>query len=72
MKKELILTLNWREKVSLQIKDKIFNPFFTTKEIGKGSGLGLSVSKSILKSHGGDIYLNIEPKEFVVKIPQTT
>ncbi len=34
---------------------KIFNPFFTTKEVGKGTGLGLSVSLNIIKSMGGDI-----------------
>ena len=37
-----------------QIK-QIFNPFFTTKEVGKGTGLGLSVSLSIVESMGGTI-----------------
>ncbi|MEI6262735.1 MAG: ATP-binding protein, partial [Deltaproteobacteria bacterium] len=35
--------------------DKIFDPYFTTKELGKGTGLGLSVVHGILKEHGGDI-----------------
>jgi two-component system NtrC family sensor kinase len=35
--------------------DKIFNPFFTTKEIGKGTGLGLSICYGIVKEHGGEI-----------------
>lgn len=35
--------------------DKIFNPFFTTKDIGKGTGLGLSISKNIMKQHNGDL-----------------
>jgi len=37
------------------IKDKIFNPFFTTKEVGKGTGMGLSVLHGIVKSHKGDV-----------------
>ena len=37
------------------IKDKIFNPFFTTKPNGKGTGLGLSLAYDIVKVHGGEI-----------------
>lgn len=36
-------------------RDKIFNPFFTTKEVGKGTGLGLSISHGIIKDHKGQI-----------------
>ncbi|MBK9677435.1 MAG: tetratricopeptide repeat protein [Saprospiraceae bacterium] len=38
-----------------EIKDKIFQPFFTTKEAGKGTGLGLSLAYDIVKAHGGTI-----------------
>jgi PAS domain S-box-containing protein len=40
------------------LEKKIFQPFFTTKEIGKGMGLGLSVSHSLVKNHGGILYLD--------------
>lgn len=37
------------------VKEKIFQPFFTTKPTGSGTGLGLSLSYDIIKSHGGSI-----------------
>ena len=40
------------------VKDKIFQPFFTTKPTGEGTGLGLSLSYDIIKAHGGDIAVN--------------
>ncbi|MCG2459243.1 hypothetical protein K8352_00620 [Flavobacteriaceae bacterium F89] len=61
------------------ILDKIFQPFFTTKPAGQGTGLGLSMSYDIIKAHGGD--LNVMTKqntelttngsgtEFIIKLP---
>jgi len=40
------------------LADRIMEPFFTTKELGKGTGLGLSISLSIAKRHGGDLRLD--------------
>ncbi len=44
-----------------EVKDRIFDPYFTTKEIGKGSGMGLSVVHGILQSHQGAISVDSEP-----------
>ncbi len=55
------------------IKDKIFQPFFTTKPTGQGTGLGLSLSYDIIKSYGGEIIVNSKDGkycEFVVIIPR--
>jgi signal transduction histidine kinase len=54
------------------IKSKIFQPFFTTKPTGQGTGLGLSLSYDIVKAHGGE--LKVESKEgeettFIIKLP---
>jgi PAS domain S-box-containing protein len=39
----------------------LFQPFFTTKEVGKGTGLGLSISKGLIDTHGGEIFLDTAP-----------
>ncbi|MGD9287654.1 MAG: ATP-binding protein [Desulfobacterales bacterium] len=44
-----------------QVIERIFEPYFTTKEQGKGTGLGLSVTHGIIKSHGGDITVESQP-----------
>lgn len=55
--------------------DKIFQPFFTTKPTGQGTGLGLSLSYDIVKAHGGVISVNSSEGEFtelVIKLPVTS
>lgn len=55
-----------------KIRDKIFQPFFTTKPTGDGTGLGLSISYEIIKEHGGNIKINtVEGNfaEFVITLP---
>ena len=48
-----------------EIKDKMFNPFFTTKPAGEGTGLGLSISHDIVvKQHGGSIEVDTQPGEY--------
>lgn len=61
------------KKIPEFISSKMMEPFFTTKEPGKGSGLGLSVSKSILINHGGDVkYDNQLPNTtFVIELPKS-
>jgi ligand-binding sensor domain-containing protein/signal transduction histidine kinase len=56
-----------------EIKDKIFQPFFTTKPTGQGTGLGLSMSYDIItKGHGGELLVETKPGEgtaFIIQIP---
>jgi two-component system, NtrC family, sensor kinase len=58
--------------ISVGAKDKVFQPFFTTKSIGKGTGLGLPISYGIVKMHNGNIWFDSEPgvgTTFHVEIP---
>ncbi|NQU32152.1 MAG: two-component sensor histidine kinase, partial [Bacteroidetes bacterium] len=59
--------------IPAHVLDKIFQPFFTTKPTGQGTGLGLSMSYDIIKTHGGE--LKVETKEgkgtvFTIIIPK--
>ena len=54
------------------VVERIFNPFFTTKETTRGTGLGLSLSNDIVTSHGGNIRVETEPgefTEFIITLP---
>ena len=57
--------------VPKEIQSKIMDPFFTTKDPSKGTGLGLCISFEIMKSHGGDLHLdpNYPPTRFVMTLP---
>jgi signal transduction histidine kinase len=48
-----------------EVKEKMFNPFFTTTPAGEGTGLGLSISHDVIvKQHGGSIEVDTQPGEF--------
>jgi two-component system NtrC family sensor kinase len=58
--------------IPVAVKDKIFQPFFTTKPTGQGTGLGLSLSYDIIKAHGGEIKVEAnegEGAEFIIILP---
>jgi signal transduction histidine kinase len=61
--------------IPLEVKEKMFNPFFTTKPAGEGTGLGLSMSHDIVvKQHGGTIDVDTVPgayTEFIITLPRT-
>jgi GAF domain-containing protein len=60
--------------IPVDVQEKMFNPFFTTKPAGEGTGLGLSMTHDIIvKQHGGRIEVDTEPgafTEFIVKLPR--
>ncbi len=62
--------------IPTEVKEKMFNPFFTTKPAGEGTGLGLSMSHDIIvKQHGGRIDVDTEPgqfTEFRIILPRTS
>ncbi|WP_413943188.1 sensor histidine kinase [Bdellovibrio sp. HCB-162] len=57
-----------------ELREKIFNPFFTTKGVGKGTGMGLSISHGIVQSHNGDIVIDEDSPHtcFKIRLPQVT
>lgn len=57
--------------IEVELQDKIMNPFFTTKEIGSGLGLGLSISNSVIRKHSGTIKIDttVENTTFIINLP---
>jgi signal transduction histidine kinase len=63
---------NGGPKLDLALKEKIFQPYYTTKPIGKGTGLGLSVSREIFEKHGGTVKVDLTEKAnttFLIELP---
>jgi two-component system NtrC family sensor kinase len=70
--KVLIVVKDNGNGIPQRVIDKIFQPFFTTKPTGQGTGLGLSLSYDIIKAHGGEIKVETnvsEGAEFIVQLP---
>ncbi len=61
--------------IPIEIQNKIYDPFFTSKKVGQGTGLGLSVSLNLIKEHGGKISFNTSVghgTEFTIELPYHT
>ena len=81
----IVSTKNMETHVEIRVKDngngipdhildKIFQPFFTTKPTGQGTGLGLSLSYDIVKAHGGELRVETkeeEGSEFLIQLPHS-
>lgn len=67
----IIKVINSGEKISDEVAEKIFQPFFTTKASGKGTGLGLSISSAIIQEHQGQLSLDHsnENTAFIIQLP---
>lgn len=69
---ELLISVKDSGKgIAKEIRDKIFQPFYTTKEIGKGTGLGLSLAKTTIEQHGGKLVYDESSANtcFIIHLP---
>ncbi len=70
-----LLTLSFTDSgtgIPIETQSKLFQPFFTTKEVGKGTGLGLSISKGIVNAHHGSLEYDPSSQHtrFIVTLPK--
>lgn len=68
---QIVCIIDNGEGIPEEIQNRIFDPFFTTKGIGKGTGLGLDITRKIIQSHKGDINVKSKPgrTEFRIRFP---
>ena len=71
--KHIIKVTDSGEGIRSDVQQKMYNPFFTTKEVGKGTGLGISISKNIIETHKGQFYIDKDclNTRFVIRLPLT-
>ncbi|NQZ00436.1 MAG: GHKL domain-containing protein [Bdellovibrionales bacterium] len=58
--------------IPLEVRKRLFDPFYTTKPVGSGTGLGLSISANIISTHGGEFFYDdqYENTTFVIRLPR--
>jgi signal transduction histidine kinase len=64
----LVRIIDTGSGIAPEISEQIFQPFFTTKSVGEGSGLGLSICKQIMDKHAGDIQVQSQPGETIFSV----
>jgi PAS domain S-box-containing protein len=67
-----IMIIDCGSGIPTQIQKKLFQPFFTTKDIGVGTGLGLSISRGIIEEHGGELKYSDDASHttFIINLPK--
>jgi len=60
--------------IPAEIAERVFDPFFTTKEVGRGTGQGLAISRTIIDRHHGELTFQTDPGRgttFTIRLPYT-
>lgn len=67
----MVSVINGGNPIPQELRGKLFQPFFTTKPVGKGTGIGLSISHGLMREHNGDLVLDSESERttFIMQIP---